>query len=426
MRTVIHSGLVIDPASKIEKVTDVVINDDKIEFVGNASGLSIDKEINASGLVVCPGFVDLHTHLRDPGFTKKETIETGMASAVAGGFTTICCMPNTNPPIDNELVVSYIINKASSINICDVHPIGAITKNQEGKELCNYFSLKNAGCVAFSDDGKPVYDANLLYTALRYTKDSENFIFALHEEDYSFSKDGVINEGKVAFELGLKGIPNISESSMIARDIEILRAVRDARLHICHVSAKESVALLKNAKKENLNITFEVTPHHLALTEEEAYNYNAYAKVNPPLRSKEDVQSIIEAFRQDLVDSIATDHAPHEIDSKNVPIQDASFGISGLETAFGVVNTYLVKKNIISLFKAIELLSTRPAKVFQLDAGTLCEGSSANLVLLDVNKEWVVNPNNFKSKGKNTPFNSKTLFGSIEQTIYKGKIVYRR
>jgi dihydroorotase len=426
MRTVIHSGLVIDPANNIEKVTDIVINDDKIELVGNANGLSIDKEIDASGLVVCPGFVDLHTHLRDPGFTKKETIETGAAAAVAGGFTTICCMPNTNPPIDNELVVSYILNKASSVDICSVHPIGAITKNQEGKQLCDYFSLKNAGCVAFSDDGKPVSDANLLYTALKYTKDNKDFIFALHEEDYSFSKDGVMNEGKTAFELGLKGIPSLSESSMIARDIEILRAVKDARLHICHVSAKESIALLNNAKKEGLNITFEVTPHHLALTEEEAYNYNSYAKVNPPLKSKEDIESIIEALRLDLVDAIATDHAPHEIDSKNVPIQDASFGISGLETAFGVVNTYLVKKNIISLFKAIELLSTKPAKTFKLNSGTLSEGSLANIVLLDIRKEWVVDSNNFKSKGKNTPFNSKTLFGSIEQTIYKGKIVYRR
>lgn len=336
MRTVIHSGLVIDPANNIEKVTDIVINDDKIELVGNTNGLSIDKEIDASGLVVCPGFVDLHTHLRDPGFTKKETIETGAAAAVAGGFTTICCMPNTNPPIDNELAVSYILNKASSVDICSVHPIGAITRNQEGKELCDYLSLKNAGCVAFSDDGKPVSDANLLYTALKYTKDSKDFIFALHEEDYSFSKDGVMNEGKTAFELGLKGIPSLSESSMIARDIEILRAVKDARLHICHVSAKESIALLNNAKKEGLNITFEVTPHHLALTEEEAYNYNSYAKVNSPLKSKEDIESIIEALRLDLVDAIATDHAPHEIDSKNVPIQDASFGISGLETAFGV------------------------------------------------------------------------------------------
>jgi dihydroorotase len=426
MRTVIHSGLVIDPANNIEKVTDIVINDDKIEFVGNANGLSIDKEIDASGLVVCPGFVDLHTHLRDPGFTKKETIETGAAAAVAGGFTTICCMPNTNPPIDNELVVSYIVNKASSIDICDVHPIGAITRNQEGKQLCDYFSLKNAGCVAFSDDGKPVSDANLLYTALKYTKDLEDFIFALHEEDYSFSKDGVINEGKVAFELGLKGISSLSESSMIARDIEILRAVKGAHLHICHVSAKESIALLNNAKKEGLNITFEVTPHHLALTEEEAYNYNSYAKVNPPLKSEEDIESIIEAFKLDLVDAIATDHAPHEIDSKNVPIQDASFGISGLETAFGVVNTYLVKKQIISLSKAIELLSTKPAKTFKSNAGTLSEGTLANIVLLDIHKEWVVDSNNFKSKGKNTSFNSKTLFGSIEQTIYKGKIVYRR
>ncbi|MGB9744961.1 MAG: amidohydrolase family protein, partial [Desulfurella sp.] len=221
MRTIIHSGLVIDPANNIQKIADVVINNDKIELVGNASGISIDNEIDASGLVVCPGFVDLHTHLREPGFTKKETIQTGSLAAVAGGFTSICCMPNTNPPIDSELVVSYIKNKALEAGFCDVYPIGAITKNQEGKQLCNYLSLKDAGCVAFSDDGKPVFDPNLLYTALVYTKDIGT-VFALHEEELAFSKDGVINDGKVAFELGLKGIPNISESIMIARDIEIL------------------------------------------------------------------------------------------------------------------------------------------------------------------------------------------------------------
>ncbi len=425
MRTVIHSGLVIDPANNIEKLTDVVINDDKIEFVGSSSGLSIDLEINAEGLVVSPGFVDLHTHLRDPGFTKKEDIQSGSQAAIAGGFTSVCCMPNTNPPIDNELVVSYILNKASKVALCDIYPIGAITRNQEGKQLCDFFSLIQSGCIAFSDDGKPVWDPNLLYTALVYTKDS-GVVFALHEEDYSFSKDGVINEGRVAFELGLKGIPNIAESIAIARDIEVLRAVKTARVHICHVSTKESIYLLRNAKKEGLNITFEVTPHHLALTEEEAYNYNTYAKVNPPLRSIEDVNAILEAFKEDLIDAIATDHAPHELDSKNVPIQDASFGISGLETAFGVVNTYLVKKNIISLSKAIELLTYKPAKTFNIKAGALSEGLSANIVLLNINKEWVVDANTFKSKGKNSAFNSKTLYGCVEQTIYKGKTVYKR
>lgn len=425
MRVVIHSGFVIDPANNIEKVTDIIINDNKIEFIGSPSGMSIDKEIDASGLVVCPGFVDLHAHLRDPGFTKKESIETGLKAAVKGGFTCVCCMPNTNPPIDNELVVSYILNKACKLDICSLHPIGAITKKQEGKELCDYFTLKQAGCVAFSDDGKPVFDPNLLYTALLYTKDS-NTVFALHEEDYSFAKDGVINDGKVAFELGLKGIPSLSESSMIARDIEILRAVNKTHLHICHVSAKESLKLLKNAKQEGLNITFEITPHHLALTEEEVYNFNSFAKVNPPLKSQTDLESIAEAFREDLVDAIATDHAPHDLDSKNVPIQEASFGISGFETAFGVVNTYLVKKNIVNLRKAIELLTIKPAKVFNLDAGTLSESAMANLVLLDIDKQWIVNTEDFVSKGKNTPFDKKTLYGCVVRTIYKGKTVYRR
>ncbi len=425
MRIVIHSGLVIDPANHIEKICDVVINDDKIEFVGNSIGLSIDLDINAEGKVVSPGFIDLHTHLRDPGFTKKEDIYSGSMAAIAGGFTSICCMPNTNSPIDNELVVSYILNKASKVALCDIYPIGAITRNQEGKQLCDFLSLIQTGCVAFSDDGKPVWDPNLLYTALLYTKDT-GVVFALHEEDYSFSKDGVINEGKVAFELGLKGIPNIAESIAIARDIEVLRAVKGSHVHICHVSTKESINLLRNAKKEGLNITFEVTPHHLALTEEEAFNYNTYAKVNPPLRSADDVSAILEAFKEDLVDAIATDHAPHDFDSKNIPIQDASFGISGLETAFGVVNTYLVKKNIIGLSKAIELLTCKPAKTFNIKAGTLSEGSYANIVLLDTNKEWVVDSNNFKSKGKNSVFNSKTLYGFVEQTIYKGKTVYKR
>ncbi|AEA33488.1 dihydroorotase [Hippea maritima] len=422
MRTVIRNGYVIAPSNDFEGFADVSIVDGVIEMVGDVEGVSIDEEIDATGLVVAPGFVDIHAHLRDPGFTYKETIETGMRAAVKGGFTAICCMPNTNPTIDNIQTVEYIKSKAANVGICDVYPIGTITKGEKGEELTDMMSLKEAGCVAFSDDGRPVMNAEVLRKALIYAEDL-NVPLTLHEEDLNISGDGVVNEGKIAFELGLKGIPNVSESSIIARDVEIAKST-NTHLHICHVSTKESIDVLKKAKMDSGRITFEVTPHHLSLTDEEIKDYNTFAKVNPPLRSKEDVKAVHGAFSLGLVDAIATDHAPHDEDSKRCTIQNAAFGISGFETAFAVVNTYLVETGVVSLADAIALMTVKPARIFHLDTGTLNEGSSANIVLIDKNREWVVDRNKFVSKGKNTPYHDKKLKGAIVKTFYKGMIVY--
>ncbi len=423
MRTVIRNAYVIDPASSFEGFADVSINDGYIEMVGEVSGVKIDEEMDATGLVLASGFVDIHAHLRDPGFTHKETIETGLNAAIKGGFTCVCCMPNTKPVIDSIQIVEYIKNKASALGICDLYPIGSISKNEEGKELSDMMSLHKAGCVAFSDDGLPVMNAELLRKALIYSGDL-NVPLTLHEEDKNISGDGVVNECELAFRLGLTGIPSVSESSMIARDVEIAKSI-DAHMHICHVSTKESIEVLRKAKTDNINVTFEVMPHHFSLTDSEINNYNTYAKVNPPLRDVTDVEAVKTAIAGGVVDAIATDHAPHEEDAKKCTMQKAAFGISGFETAFSVVNTYLVKENIISLYDAIRLMTTAPAKVFGLNAGSLEEGKYANIVLIDKDKEWIVNRFNFVSKGKNTPYHGKTLKGAVVKTFYKGKEVFK-
>ncbi len=423
MRSVIRNAYVIDPLSGFEGFADISVVDEYIEIVGNVEAVPVDKEIDASDLVAAPGFVDIHAHFRDPGFTHKETIETGMLAAVKGGFTTVCVMPNTKPVIDNVQTVEYIKNKAIKVGICDVHPIGAISAGEQGSSLSDMFSLRDAGCVAFSDDGRPVMNAGLLRKALIYSEDL-NVPIVLHEEDITLSGDGVVNECGLAFELGLVGIPNVSESSMIARDVEILRSTK-GRLHICHVSTRESVEILKKAKIEHVSVTFEVTPHHISLTDNEIDGYNTLAKVNPPLRSERDVMALHLALRAGFVDAIATDHAPHDEDSKQTLIQDAAFGISGLETAFAVVNTYLVLKGVVTLMEAIRLMTVAPARIFNLSSGTLSEGEYANIVLLDPHKRWRVNRYDFVSKGKNSPFHGKELVGTVDRTIYRGKTVYR-
>jgi dihydroorotase len=423
MRKVIRNAYVIAPSSDFEGFADISINDGYIESVGEVVGVNIDEEIDASGLVASPGFVDIHVHLRDPGFTNKETIQTGLKAAVKGGFTSVCCMPNTKPVIDNVQTVEYIKNKARMLDICDVYPIGSISKNEAGEELSDMLSLHKSGCVAFSDDGVPVMNAELLRKSLIYSEDL-GVPITLHEEDRNISADGIVNECETAYRLGLKGIPNVSESSIIARDIEIAKST-NAHLHICHVSAKESIDVLRKAKIDTQQVTFEVMPHHFSLTDAEIDGYNTYAKVNPPLRSQNDVEAIQSAIASGIVDAIATDHAPHDEDSKRCTMQKAAFGISGFETAFAVVNTYLVERGIISLADAVKLMTYKPAQTFNLNAGSIDEGRYANIVLIDKDKEWRVDRFKFVSKGKNTPYHGKTLKGMIVKTFYKGREIYQ-
>lgn len=423
MITVIKGGRVIDPYNGKDEVTDVVVEGERIKEVGPYKGRA-DRIIDARGKVVCPGFVDIHVHFRDPGFTQKEDLYSGSKAAARGGFTTVCCMPNTNPVNDNALVSHYIVKKAKEIDLCDIFPIGAITKGERGEELVEFYTMKKAGCVAFSDDGMPVRNAFVLKQALTYSK-SLNLPITLHEEDVNLSAGGVINEGYYSTKMGLAGIPNCSESAMIARDVEILKHT-GGHIHICHVSTKESIKIIERAKEEELHITCEATPHHLSLTEEETDDFNTYAKVNPPLRTEEDVKSLQEAVKNGIVDALATDHAPHDEKSKETTMSKAAFGISGLETAFAVLNTYLVEKKIISLPELIALMTYKPSTIYHLPRGTLSKGGLANITIIDLNKEWMVNRKEFVSKGKNTPFHNKNLKGQICYTMYKGKITYER
>jgi dihydroorotase len=424
MITVIKGGRVIDPYNKRDEICDVVVNGEKIEAVVSHWEAKVDRVIDATEKVVCPGFVDIHVHFRDPGFTQKEDLYSGSKAAAKGGFTTVCCMPNTNPVNDDPLVTYYITKKAKEIGLCDIFPIGAITKGEEGQEFVDFYTLKDAGCVAFSDDGAPVMNAFVLQQVLAYSKPL-NVPITLHEEDINLSSGGVINEGYYSTKMGLSGISNCSESAIIARDVEVLRHT-GGHIHVCHVSTKESIRIIERAKQDGLNITCEVTPHHLSLTEEETDAFNTQAKVNPPLRTEEDVKSLQEAVKDGIVDVLATDHAPHDEESKETTLSNAAFGISGLETAFAVLNTYLVEKKIVSLPELIALMTYKPSIVYHLSRGTLSKGDFANITVIDLNEKWVVNRKKFVSKGENTPFHNKNLKGQIYYTMYKGKITYER
>ncbi len=374
-------------------------------------------EIDAQGLYVFPGLIDMHCHLREPGYEYKETIRTGTLAAVRGGFTSVCCMANTNPVNDNPEVTYYILAKAKEEGSCDVYPIGAITKGLRGEELSEMALLKQSGCVAFSDDGMPVMNSLIMRRALEYSKALDTPIIS-HCEDLNLTADGVMNEGRLSFYLGLKGIPKASEEVMVARDIILCRHFKSP-LHIAHVSTKGSVELLKIAKEEGIPVTAETCPHYFVLTEEAVKNYNTFAKVNPPLRTEEDKEAIKYALKAGIIDVIATDHAPHHIDEKKVPFQEAANGISGFETAFAL-SLQLVHEGCMSFKELIEKLTINPAKILKIQKTGIMEGQEADLILVDINKEWVVDSEKFATLGKNTPFNGCKLKGKVLITI-KGK-----
>ena len=421
----IRGGRIIDPSQGINVVGDLFISEGKIAWLSTQQAGPLPENhqvIQARGMVVCPGFIDLHCHLRQPGFEEKETIATGTRAAAKGGFTTVCCMPNTKPPVDKAAVVEYIKSVAAKEGIVRVLPIGCITEGREGSELADFGELSASGAIAFSDDGSPVMDSSIMRSALEYSQESGLPIID-HCEDPTFSQDGVMNEGLVSARLGLKGIPACAEESMVARDIRLARLV-GGRLHIAHVSTAGSVELIRSAKEEGIPITAEVTPHHLTLTEEKVVGYNTNAKVNPPLRTAEDVEALISGLKEGVLDAIATDHAPHTVKDKDCDFTTAAFGISGFETALGSLMG-LVHRGKLDLVTLISKLTHEPASFLRRsDLGTLKPGAQADVVIFDPNAEWAVNPDEFVSKGKNTPLAGAVLKGKVIATVYGGVVVY--
>lgn len=375
-----------------------------------------------SGLTVFPGLIDMHVHLREPGFEKKENIESGCKAAVKGGFTQICCMPNTSPVTDNKVVVTYIKARAKEVNLCKVHPVGAITKGQEGKELSAIGAMKAAGAVALSEDGKTVEDSKIMSLAMQYASDF-GLVCLCHCEDKGLVDGGVVNEGFRSTLTGLKGSIRAAEDIIIAREICLSESL-NIPVHICHVSTYSGAQLIREAKARGVFVTAETCPHYFTLTDEVVSSFDTNTKVNPPLREEKDRLAILEGLKDGTLDCIVTDHAPHHADDKNVEYNLAAFGISGLETSFALSYTALVKSGLISLPQLAEKMSARPAKILGLEGGELAVGKSADFTAVDLNEEWTVDPAAFVSKGKNTPFAGRKVFGRVKLTVVDGEIKY--
>jgi dihydroorotase len=419
----IRGGRVIDPSRDFDDTADVVIKDGKVEGVGRGLGLPDGAEvIDASGLVVAPGLVDIHTHLREPGQEDRETIATGAIAAAAGGFTAICAMPNTDPPIDNQSAVGFVVKQGAAAAAARVYPIGAVSLGQKGEQLAEFGELVGAGAVAVSDDGRPVASGHMMRTALEYAR-TFGIPVADHCEEASLSRNGVMHEGLVATRLGLKGIPAAAEEIMVARDI-LLAGHTGGHVHLCHMSTRGSVDLIRRAKDQHLSVTAEACPHHFTLTHDACDGYNTNAKMNPPLREAEDVDAIRAGLKDGTIDAIATDHAPHHYDAKEREFDDAPFGIIGLETALGLGLTVLVEKGVLTLPQLIARMSTVPARIFKLPGGSLALGRDADLVVFDPGVSWRVDPARFRSKSRNSPFIGWELKGRVVRTIVGGRTVF--
>jgi len=415
---------VIEPNAGIDSVLDIFVVDGVIEKVGSKLSAQKDvEELELKGKIVAPGFMDMHVHLREPGFEHKETIETGTLAAAVGGFTAVCCMPNTDPAIDDASVVNSITEKSRAVNdgLVDVFCVGAVTKGREGNELAPMMELAEAGVVGFTDDGAPVMDADKMRRALEYASMLKKPILQ-HAEDISMTKGGVMNEGFVATSLGLPPMPSVAEEIMVARDIKLVEYVK-AQYHVAHISTAGTVELIRNAKQKKLPVTCEVTPHHFSLTDDAVRSFDTNTKMNPPLRTKDDIEAIKEGLRDGTIDVIATDHAPHSFDEKQVEFAYAPFGIVGLETALGLCCTELVEKKILTLVQLIEKLSVNPRKILHLPDIKIAEGEEANLTFLDPAREWTVNVNEFKSKSKNSPFDGWKLKGKAIGIINNGVLL---
>jgi dihydroorotase len=414
----------IDPSSNLDGVGDLLVRDGKIEGVGGAiaapDGATV---IDCSGQVVSPGFIDVHCHLREPGREDVETIATGARAAAAGGFTAVCAMPNTDPVTDNQAAVGFVLKQGKAASAARVYPIGAISIGERGERLAEFGEMVGAGAIAVSDDGKPLVSAQLMRTALEYAR-TFGIPVADHCEDPTLADGGTMNEGLVSARLGLKGIPSEAEEIMAIRDILLARRT-GGHVHLCHMSTRGSVELIRWGKDRHIRVTAEVCPHHLSLTEDEVEGYDTHAKMNPPLRTADDVDALQQAVRDGTIDLIATDHAPHHYDEKEREFADAPNGIVGFETALAVNVTWLVKPGIVSLATLVDRMSCAPARVFNLPGGALRRGGAADITVFDPVREWVVDPARFLTKGRNTPYAGRTLTGLVECTLVDGRIVHR-
>jgi len=407
-------------------MADLLIDDGLVESIGQpGSAADENAEVfDATGLIVSPGFIDLHVHLREPGEEYKETIASGAAAAVAGGFTSICAMPNTRPVNDNASVTRFIIDKAREAGLARVYPVGAITRESKGEELAEMAEMKQAGAVAVSDDGRPVMNSQVMRHAMEYARD-HGLVVVDHAQDLNLSAGGVMHEGRYSTLLGLKGMSGAAEESHVARDI-MLAELTGACVHIAHISTAGSVEMVRRAKQQGLAVTCEVTPHHLALTDAAVVGFDTNTKMSPPLRSAEDRSALFEGVRDGTIDAIATDHAPHHLDEKMLEYDRAPSGVVGLETALGVVLTVLHHSAGVPLSRIVEMLTIGPARAFSLPGGTLAAGSPADITIFDPDREWGVDPRGFKSKSRNTPFGGWKLRGSITETVITGRRVLNR
>ncbi|HIU47213.1 MAG TPA: dihydroorotase [Candidatus Fimadaptatus faecigallinarum] len=423
----IRNGRIIDPANGMDAVGDLLIEDGKVVSIGEVPGADeyTGEVVDAQGCIVAPGFVDIHCHLRDPGLEYKEDMYTGTRAAAHGGFTSVCCMANTQPVNDNAAVTRAIIDKAQREGVVNVYPIGAITKGLKGQELAEMGQMQRAGAVAMSDDGHPVMNGRKMYLALQYAK-AFNLTLISHSEDTDIVAEGLMNEGTVSTRLGLKGIPRAAEETMIAREC-ILAEGLGARIHIAHVSTEGSVALIKHFKSRGVRVTAETAPHYVYGTDElvDELDYDSDTRVNPPLRTERDRQACIAGLKDGTLDCIATDHAPHHIDEKRVEYALAANGISGFETAFALCNTAMVLPGLMDINMLISKMTVEPARVLGLNKGTLTPGADADVVIIDPNAVWTIDPEKFLSKGKNTPFKDRVVTGAVRATYVAGKCVWQ-
>lgn len=422
MTILIKNGRLINPSENLDKVMDIFVEDGIIKEKAESIEKQADTVIDAAGCYVMPGLIDLHVHFRDPGLTYKEDIETGSKAAAKGGFTTVCCMPNTKPVVDNVETVKYIIEKGEKTGLTNVLPVGAVTKNMAGVEITDVEELKKAGICAISEDGKSVMNSGVYRKAMKNAAKANVPVLA-HCEDINLVEGGVINLGDKSSELGVKGISNAVEDVIAMSDIMLAKET-GATLHLCHCSTKDSVEMVKRAKEEGIKVTAEVCPHHFSMCSDDITSNDGNFKMNPPLRAREDMEALIKGLQDDIMDVISTDHAPHSAEEKAKDLEHAPFGIVGLETSVALTVTNLVKKGYLTPMQMAAKMSYNPAKVLGIPKGTLDEGKIADITIIDPNKEYTIDVNTFESKGKNTPFDGYKVSGEVEYTILNGKVVY--